>query len=452
LENRCLMSALAAAASGTGNNVTRTGQALVIDAADNVFASLQTGKSTLLLTKRDAAGDLVWSNELRIGLKFKGQVPLAATGDGGVVVAGQFLGTVDFDPSPGTTELTAATRATFLARYDADGALVWVRQIQGKGFYLPAAVEVAAGQVVLAGSFRGTVDFDPSGGAANLTSVGGFDMAIARYDTDGLYLASQQIGGKGQDFAYDLDIDSTGRTYLVGEFTSEIDADPGVGTTLLESAGNTDGLVARFSAAGVLEFAGQIGGRSRDAATRVAVGPSDEVWIGGRFTGRADIDPTGGTVLANNLGKDDLFLAQLNAAGAVTYTGVLASKSNQYLGGITVTAAGDLLVAAPYGQNLDLDPGPGTLDLPDAKTNGFFTLRLNSAGAVLNAQWIGGGEFINVWDVQSDSAGRSWVLGNTLHERTDFDPDPDDVFRIKKTKAFLSVLEVNGDFHDAEKL
>src|SRR3954468_12780500 len=64
-------------------------------------------------------------------------VSVAADRAGNVFVTGTYQGTVDFDPGAGTAELSGG--GGFVARYAADGTLVWARGFVGA---TPAKVAV----------------------------------------------------------------------------------------------------------------------------------------------------------------------------------------------------------------------------------------------------------------------------------------------------------------------
>jgi hypothetical protein len=69
----------------------------------------------------------------------------------------------------------------------------WSQRFGGTGTDTGKAVAVdAAGNVVVAGSFNGTVNF----GGGNLVSVGGFDMFLAKYNANGVNQWSQRPGAR----------------------------------------------------------------------------------------------------------------------------------------------------------------------------------------------------------------------------------------------------------------
>ena len=128
---------------------------------------------------------------------------IKADGSGNRYVTGYFSGTADFDPGAGTANLTATVyNDIFLAKYNASGNYVWAIRI-GSGVtdnYGTALALDGSGNVLLTGYFRGTVDFNPGVGTADLVSPDGTDVFLAKYDTSGNYVWAKGMGGMGNDF------------------------------------------------------------------------------------------------------------------------------------------------------------------------------------------------------------------------------------------------------------
>jgi len=112
-------------------------------------------------------------------------VMLLVDGDENVYLTGQFQGTADFDPGPGTANLTfVGFIDAFFAKYDASGNYLWAKKFAGTSADIGNDIKVdAAGTIYLTGNFGLTVDFDPGAGTVNLTSNGGDDMFIGKYST-----------------------------------------------------------------------------------------------------------------------------------------------------------------------------------------------------------------------------------------------------------------------------
>ena len=115
--------------------------------------------------------------------------------NGNVYVIGDFRGKADFDPGPGTFYLKSSCPCdasnplkpdVFFAKYNKAGALVWARKVGGSGTDNSKAIGVdAGGNVYITGNFELTADFDPGDGTYNLTSNGGQDIFLAKYNSKG---------------------------------------------------------------------------------------------------------------------------------------------------------------------------------------------------------------------------------------------------------------------------
>ena len=86
------------------------------------------------------------------------------------------------------------------------------------------------GNVLVAGEFEGTMDLDPSTATYNITSNGSTDIFLACYTSAGVFLWGFNMGGFSQDAAFDMGIDAQGNVFLTGYFRGTIDMDPSVNT------------------------------------------------------------------------------------------------------------------------------------------------------------------------------------------------------------------------------
>src|SRR5215831_10778338 len=122
---------------------------------------------------------------------------IAVDAAGNVYTTGDFSGTVDFDPGPGTYNLTSAgTYDMFISKLDSSGNFIWAKQMGGNsdGNYA-SGVSItldAAGNVYTTGVFSGTVDFDPGPGIFNLSVIrASFVLKLA---ADGSFIWVKQTG------------------------------------------------------------------------------------------------------------------------------------------------------------------------------------------------------------------------------------------------------------------
>src|SRR5690606_22437523 len=213
-------------------------------------------------------------------------VDVAGDADGNVFLVGLFPGA---DPSQ--TDV-------FLAKYAPDGVRLWARRMGAAD--ADDVVEAVAvdrdGNAYVAGAFSGNATWQ--GGSRPdiaLTSRGGLDGFLARYDAAGDLVWVEQVGGAGDDAARGVDVDPfpERQVLLAGGF--EETATLGGGTTLT-SVGGEDAFVARYTAEGELLWARRGGGPEDDGAWAVSAGewnvPTKEgTYVVGTFGGLAGFGP-----------------------------------------------------------------------------------------------------------------------------------------------------------------
>src|ERR1043165_3847418 len=104
--------------------------------------------------------------------------------------------------------------------------LTWAKQLGGTNIDFGRTIAVdASGNVITAGYFYATADFDPSAATANLVSAGLFDVYISKLDASGNYVWAKRIGAAQNDLAYDIVLDASGNVYVTGVFRGTVDFD-----------------------------------------------------------------------------------------------------------------------------------------------------------------------------------------------------------------------------------
>ena len=270
----------------------------------------------LLVSSFAHAQEFVWAEQ------FGGTETVVANGvtvdaSGNVYTVGTFWGTADFDPGPGTFNLTSAGDSdAFVSALDSAGNFVWAGKLGGTEHESTSggvAVD-ASGNVYTVGSFQGTADFDPGPGTFNLTSAGRQDAFLSVLDSVGNFVWAGQLGGiEDWEQGHGVTVDTRGNVYTVGRFYGTADFDPGPGTFDLTSAGGSDAFLSVLDSAGNFVWAGQWGGTERDSAESAAVAASGNVYTVGQFRGTVDFDPGPGTYNLTSVGtREDVFVCALD--------------------------------------------------------------------------------------------------------------------------------------------
>lgn len=348
---------------------------------------------------------------------------------GNVYTTGSFQGTVDFDPSIGIFNLTSlGNYDTYILKSDSLGNFIWAKNIGGSGSNsegLSIALDFF-GNVVLTGTYKGTVDFDPSFGNFNMTSSGLNDIFILKLNALGNFVWANSMGGASYDVGNSLAIDAVGNIVTTGYFGGVVDFDPGAGIFNLSSSGPSDIFISKLDANGNFLWTKQIGGTSGDRGESLVCDTLNNIYLAGEFRDTVDFDPGVTTYTIGAIGND-IFVLKLNSAGNFVWAKQMKGSSNM-LGGInnvysiTTDKASNVYTTGMFRDTVDFDPSISTYSLISNGPFDAFVSKLDVNGNFIWAKQIGG--------IGNDDAGSSIkvdILGNVyttgIFELTvDFDP------------------------------
>jgi hypothetical protein len=355
--------------------------AIAVDVAGNTFitgyfsgtvdfdpdagtANLTSSSSTndIFIAKYDASGNYVYAKAIGSTSTDHG-LGISIDGSGNAYITGYFAGTVDFDPGAGTASLVSAGSSSdiFIAKYDASGNYVYAKSIGSTTVDNGNSIAVdASGNVYITGVFNGTVDFDPGGSTANLTSAGNGDVFVAKYDASGNYVYAKNIGGSGTENGNSIKVDASGNIYITGVFSSTVDFDPGAGTVNLTSAGSQDIFIAKYDASGNYSYAKSIGSTGIDYGYSVAIDASGNAYVTGTFIGTADFNPGASTENLTSVGGFDGFIIELDASGNYVFAKVMGGSGVDNGYGIAVDQTGNAYVTGSFTYTGDFDPTGGS--------------------------------------------------------------------------------------------
>lgn len=226
------------------------------------------------------------------------------------------------------TSGTIGYHDVFISKLDSSGNFVWVKQMGEPYSDIGYSNKVdASGNVYSTGLFLGTMDFDPGIGVSNLTSSGTSDIFISKLDAAGNFVWAKNIGGSNDDAGYSIAIDSSGNVYTTGFFKEMADFDPGAGTYYLTSTMNgavynSDAFVSKLDASGNFVWAENIGGTWDTYGYSIALDTFDNIYTTGYFKGTTDFDPSTGIFNLTDTGNNDIFVHKMSqtATGIETNT------------------------------------------------------------------------------------------------------------------------------------
>jgi hypothetical protein len=388
-----------AASMGDVNN--DRGSEVATDAAGNIYVTgyfwgtidadpgpgtftLSQDRYTTMVLKIEPDGDLIWAKQMGTGNAGHAYgCSIAVDNNMNVITTGYFYGRVDFDPGPGTFNLTCTSNDVFIQKLDANGNFIWAKQIIGTEAKIAYSLATdASGNIYASGYFKGTVDFNPDSKLKyNLTSYGDYDAFVLKLNGNGAFVWAKQIGGTAQDLCYSIALDPSGFLYTTGYFSGTADFNPGTGTYNMTSAGSSDAYILKLDLNGNFIWAKQLGGPYVDCGDEIALDSNGNVYITGYFYSTSDFDPGTGTSYLTSNGHADSFTYKSDSNGNFLWVTQTGGQDWDYGLTMALDGSGNIFTVGYFGLTADFNPGGnGTFDMTNSGAQDMFVQKLNPAG------------------------------------------------------------------------
>ncbi|HOZ86710.1 MAG TPA: hypothetical protein PL029_03080, partial [Bacteroidia bacterium] len=370
---------------------------------------------------------------------------------GNVYTAGQFSISGDFDPGPGTVNLTSqGDNDIFISKVDPNGNYVWAKQVGG--LYpdnVSSMTNDPAGNLYITGTFAGAVDFDPGPGTFVLSTNGSpiINTYVLKLDMNGNFLWALRVGDGVQNYptSQAICLDGPGNIYLSGQFTGTRDFDPGPGVSSLVAAGSMVFLL-KLDPSGNFVWAKAIGATH---APSVVVDGSGNVYTGGTFFGTGDFDPGIGVSNLISFGNNDGYILKLNSAGNFVWARQFGGTSSDQLMSVALDCYGNVIGAGNFIGTFDANPGTAVSNFTTlSASNDVFVVKLDPGGNFIWADQVGGPTTEWLSFMNTDVAGDIYLTGYYMGFGTDLDPGPDTytVSPAGPKSLFIEKLTGSGNF------
>lgn len=358
--------------------------------------------------KLDANGNFIWAKSLGDQEWDRGDA-IKTDAAGNIYIAGRFQGTVDFDPGPGTFSLTTKTfQATeiFIVKLDASGNFLWAVQRQSTGMediyagnvdltidnsgnlysvrsfksfssdyrymivekmdnsgnkvwdYKVAEMPMsysnivdqsialdAGGNVIVAGSYSGSLAFDGTNG---ISSFGGANMFVLKLGNSGSFSWVRTFI-YGTSNAYDVVTDAMGDIYIGGEFSDIVDFDPGL-TTQLDTASTYQSMyLVKLTAAGDYSWVKTFPATGSSIIYALATDAAGNVYATGTFASQSTFRSSSPAIIKNTANNNaDAFLMQFTPSGNVQWVKQMGGPDTDIPYAVALSTTGDAYVVGTY--------------------------------------------------------------------------------------------------------
>jgi len=162
------------------------------------------------------------------------------------------------------------------------------------------------------------------------------------------------LGGNGDDFGHDVQVDNTGNVYLTG-ITASTDFPVTVGvadTVLTDPTGSSDAFVVKFDALGEFLWATYYGGERGETSVSLIVSQDGHIYFAGNT--RSTDFPTGDNTGTNpyfqdymddvHVNAEEGYVVGLNTDGTLYWASYFGGNTNDIIHKITEDNAGNLII------------------------------------------------------------------------------------------------------------
>lgn len=315
-------------------------------------------KDSYFLARYDLDGNLVWAKHTP-GAANNNLEAMTVDAGGNVLLSGSFysLSTVDIDFSPAQLLIqgvaTANHQTAFLAKYTADGDLLWGKEMRyatiaqvltdagGNSYFVG---DMTANQLVL--------------GTTTLASNGGQDIVFGKYDAAGTLVWARNIGSGNRpgdtdnDAGFGIALDSQNNVVITGRFANTIDLDPSTAVFPF-TAGDAQTFVAKYSNTGAFIWGRRFGEcpGGRNAGLAIVYQPvAKRLVLAGYMYICADLgqDANGNSYqLTAQRTWYDAYIATFDEDGILQHVATIASEENDYITELDVSGP-DVILTSTY--------------------------------------------------------------------------------------------------------
>lgn len=419
--------------SDNNGNVYTTGNfystATDFDPGPNTNNLATAGDADIFVQKLDSNGNLLWVHS------FGGTVGNGGTDVGyaialdelnNVYITGYYRGTVDFDPSQNTSNLTSAGQEDiFILKLNNNGAFAWVKSIGTINIERAIDLKVNKGYIYVTGYYSRQTDFNPGQGVFTLPNPLGISSYILKLDTLGDFVWAKAIGGANANSLVNtkaIAIDASKNVLITGNFIGTSEFDPSSNSQLLNAFGNSDIFVLSLDSAGSFNWVKQMGGTGNDYAADIDIDRYRNIVLTGSFEATADFDPSPSTqnLTAGNMA--DVFIQKLSPNGILIWVKQLAGIDEISASSIMVNQSAEIYAAGSFKDSINVNTGNNPYYLDAIGRIDNYLLKLDSAGTFNWAQQIGGHQSTVI--PSSLAAGPLDVvfMTGTFRGTVDFDP------------------------------
>ncbi|HWD48870.1 MAG TPA: SBBP repeat-containing protein [Rhizomicrobium sp.] len=362
-----------------GSSGSATGVATTTNSGTTTSAADQQGR-IVKLTDLDTSPQSVFSATAAPSTGTTTAQASAVDSSGNIYVLGNATGNFG-------SQINQGSQDVYLTKYDSAGNVLWSQLVGSAGTASGYGLALdAKGNAYVTGST--TADL-----STTAIADGNNDSFVAKYDSSGDQLWTQQIQTLNKNQSNAVSVDTTGNVYIGGQVTGVI----GAGQT---SSGSSDAYVAKLNSSGKVVYEQQFGTSGSDQVSAMMTAADGSLYV---------VSQQNGDAIVSKYANGDA------TSAPVWSTDLGALQNGGSIGGITVS--GDQVYVSGTTQNGALTAG-GAATVANASSGGtdafVFNLTDNGTSNTPNyVSYVGTSSNDQAGAVTIGSDGTAYLAGTT---------------------------------------
>jgi len=259
-------------------------------------------------------------------------------------------------------------------------------------------------------------DFPTTSGSLRSDFLGKTEVFIVKINPTGTALEyATFLGGSGDDFVSDIEVNSSGQVMVTGMTSSEDFPVTAMAAEAMYQGGFSDAFAAKLSSDGSsLVYATYLGGSEDDGGEALALDDLGNAVVVG-WTESSDFATTGNAIQATNNGIRDCFTAILASDGALTYSSYFGGSSLDYPVSVGLDASGNISIAGfTFSTDFPLPPTADQTLGSSPESGGAFVCKLNDTATTLTSTMFVDGRNLDMPEAFAVAPnGESYLTGIT---------------------------------------
>jgi len=434
-----------------------------------IFGEGETNETTLdingsFLAKYEPSGELLWVQQMGASNNGITSYAIDADLDGNIYVSGRFFQEATFGVGQtNETTLTGTSGEIFLAKYDADGSLVWALSEGGDNDDNGGrGLEVDDnGNIYLTGSFWGTVTFAEGESSETTFTSESSTFFLAKYDTNGALVWIQRAeSGSNHSSGKNLDIDNRENIYITGNYFNSVTFGEGLSNETTLNDGNESAYIAKYDKNGDFIWAIDPSSSGKvHISGDLQTDSEGSVLFTGSFFGTITLGQgTQNEMQLSGTGLDEIIVAKYSSEGEFIWAKSAESTSDDRGVGLAVDSISNVFITGYFGSQIQFGGGErNDTTIVNSGSSDLFIAKFSPSGEFIWVTAAGGSEWEQGKDIQVDKVGNLYLTGFYRSNITFGSSEPmetslsiegfNDIFIAKFERSFNAAptFELNGN-------